>query len=36
MWLLSGKRSYARLSELVEKDKGGRLCPIVPTRGYRI
>lgn len=33
---LSGKRSCARLSQLVGKDKGGRLHPTVQARGCRI
>lgn len=36
MWPLSGKRSCARLSQLVGKDKGGRLHPTVRGRGCRI
>lgn len=34
--LLSEKRSCARLSQLVGKDKEGRLHPTVPGPGHRI
>lgn len=32
MWLFARKRSCARPSRLLEKDKGGRLGPMAPSR----